>query len=397
MIEINFRNMSQIEKNIKFNKLNYNDFLDYFLSIENINSLKEEIKLFNKLIAEKRAVKQKIKKELNDNSVLKINQIFCKYPNLFDDIIFLFIKNDLKINFINFVYDYIKEKKNILFINSILNHIKKDYFGSNKIEREGIYNKFKILNVEIKKSLSEYQNSPIENLKNDFNFHEEKLKNINMEDNIFLFSDFLITHPCIPFDKYFEELKEYDQDSLINIEYSFSFDQIVKISEYIKFETLIYKYSYLILLKNEYILKIDNAKEDLIQTIKYNISKLHKFTPAEYIIEIMVNSIILFLKGKHLNIFDLLPIIEKFYKITYEKKDDFDFKSLIVENETLYNNKYLRHIYLRNSSIKNNIENKISSINIKNNFFHNKIHEEYFLEALSMFVYEFIYISYIKK
>lgn len=389
----------QIEKDIKYNKLDYENILDIFLSLKDGIILEKEIKFFNQTITNKRKFKQNIIKTINDECINKINKLFEQNPLLFNDIIFLFFENNLKIDFIKYVYDYIELTKNILFIDSILSHIKKDYFQSNTIEKENLYQKFKDLEKRIKINNTSWQKSAIEELKNDIDFSKEKIKYSNsvISDNIFSFSNFLFSHPCVSFEKYLSHYTNYNQDDFIKIEYSFNSDQLIKIKEAIKLEKLIYKYSYLILLKNEYHLNYDNFefKQQLYSIILSNIIRKHNIFLQKYIIEIIVDSIILFLKGDHLNIFDLLPIVEKIYKISYNKNDDYNFKSLIIDNEVLYNNQHIQHIYLRNNSIIDNIDSKQFSFNIKNNFFHNKIHEEHFQEALSMFVYEFIYTNYI--
>lgn len=388
MILLNENNYDNLNHSIKNGEIKYGEVLDSLKSSDDINMLYQFIKI--------KKYRKTVRKNHNNSIIHKIFILFDKYPKCFDFLIYLCIEDDLKFQLTKYAYKYLIEKKDIIIVDILKFHIKKNYI-KNSLETEKFFNEVNLAVEKIIYSSGIFYLSEMQKLERDFNFNKEADNLRGKIKDIFSFSYILLSHPLISFENYLEKYKSYNDETLFKIAYSFNGDQIVKKQGMINFEKILYKYSFLILLKKHLNMRYENHEsyDVLFSKLLNNIEKRHGFIPEDHVINKIVISIKLFIKGEHLNIFDVLPIIESFYKLG--QTNDKEMKDIICENSTLYSNEKLRNIYLRNNSIYKNKEEKEVCLNIKNNFFHNNIHEEHCLEIFSMYVYDFLYSDYINS
>lgn len=387
MILLNEDNYDYLERSIKYGEIKYGEILDSLNSSYDINMLCRFIKV--------KKYRKTIRKNQNESIINKIFILFDKYPECFDCLIYLCIEDDLRFKLVKYAYKYLIEKKDIAIVDILKFHIKKNY-SKNSIETEKFFNDVNLAVEKIMYSSGVFDLSEIQKLERDFNFEKEADNLRSKMKDVFSFSDILLSHPLISFESYLEKYTSYGEETLFKIAYSFSVDQLVKKQGMLNFEKILYKYSFLILLKKHLNMHYDSLEnyDILFSNLSSNIKKRHGFIPDDYIINKIIVSIRLFINGEHLNMFDILPIIERFYK--YGHANNKEMKHIICENPHLYSNEKLRNIYLRNNSIYKNEEDKDVCLNIKNNFFHNKIHQEHCLEIFSMYIYDFLYSDYIK-
>lgn len=208
---------------------------------------------------------------------------------------------------------------------------------------------------------------------------------------------------------WFEIIKKEKYIDLENVEinesylsYNVNFSQVISFNQQIEYSVLLYRLAQNIIVKEKISTLIKyrgmtyGDLKWLESMLDQNFYRKHNCIIKNDEREIMIQCIYSFLAGYHNVILGVLPVLEKIYKRAYEISENTKNGNFIVDEPALYNNKMIRNIFLKNSQLKENIEeSKYFCLNIKNDFFHYKFLSSEIMECMSMYVFEFLLKEYI--